>query len=158
MHLYLQSQNPDFVPSQEYSDDDSDDSDEENQTGFRPYGVRGAEEVHRGDDDDDDDGDEGFGFAMVNALKGRTTGRRIKRCIFKFGLYQLFFGIALMGIACWETTYYPLTEGWFAEVKYGSSIRNLTWVVSFPSCLMAIVGMVAIWYWASLVSWIDSRG
>jgi hypothetical protein len=147
MNLYLESQNQDFVPDRAYSDDESDDSDEENQTSFRPYGgLRGAEEVDEGDDDDDDV------FALANALKGKTTGRRIKRCIFKFGLYQLFFGIALMGIAGWETTHYPLDGGWFSEVKYGSSVRNLTWVVAFPTCLMGVLGMVAIRYWASLVS------
>ena len=152
MHLYLESQSQplDYVPGDysAYSDDDS--SDEENQTAKRPLrgGLRDAEEVDVEVDDDDD----GLGFALANALKGKTTGRRIKRCIFKFGLYQLFFGIALMGIAGWETTNFPLDGGWFSEVKYGSSVRNLTWVVSFPSCLMAVVGMVAVRYWSSLVS------
>ena len=57
-----------------------------------------------------------------------------------------------MIIAIQETSTFPLDQGWFGQVKYGSSILNLTWCVSFPTVLFATLGMFAIRNWPSLVT------
>lgn len=39
-----------------------------------------------------------FGYALLKALRGKTVGRRLKRNIFKFGVFQLLCNFALLMI------------------------------------------------------------
>lgn len=36
-----------------------------------------------------------FGYSLVKALRGKTTGRRLKRALFKFGCFQFFCNFPL---------------------------------------------------------------
>ena len=154
MDLWLDSQNGGKEVEGDY---DSESGDEE--VGIRKGGggdgTRGAEQVTS--EYVPDGGEVGLYFMLCNPSKskmfqGRSTGRRLKRLVLKFGLYQLFYGWILVIIAIQETNTFPLNQGWFGQIKYGSSILNLTWCVSFPSVLFSCLGMMAIRNWPSLVT------
>ena len=158
MDLWLDSQNG----GKEQEDDYDSESDEEagiRSGGGGSYGggdgTRGAEQVTS--EYVPDGGEEGLYFILCNPSKskmfqGRSTGRRLKRLVLKFGLYQLFYGSILMIIAISETNSFPLDQGWFGQIKYGSSIVNLTWCVSFPSVLFSCLAMFSVRNWPSLVT------
>ena len=193
-----------WLDSQGGKEDDGDyDSESDEEIGIRrgggEGGIRGAEQVTS--EYVADGGEEGLYFILCNPSKskmfqGRSTGRRLKRLVLKFGLYQLLYGWVstsfpslqlhrftpsststilsyiqflltfflpysplfvscswvLMIIAIQETNTFPLDQGWFGQVKYGSSILNLTWCISFPTVLFATLGMFAIRNWPSLVT------
>ncbi len=42
-----------------------------------------------------------LGYSLVKALRGKSTGRRLKRKMFKFGFFQLTCGFSLL-IICIE--------------------------------------------------------
>ena len=141
-----------------YTDDDEGDV----ETGPAAIGVRPTLGGHRnnapgqapGDVGEYKEGDEDFdgevGYGLVKAFRGNTTGRKIKRLILNFCGWQLLFGFALLVIAVYEVVNFPLDGGYFATIKYGSSVLNLTWVVAFPSFLVALLSMMALRNWATL--------
>lgn len=44
-----------------------------------------------------------FGYALIKALRGKSVGRRLKRNIFKFGVFQLLCNFALLIITIQES-------------------------------------------------------
>lgn len=58
------------------------------------FGATGAIVVNRTDNPDSEfDGE--LGYALIKALRGKTTGRKLKRALFKLGMIKLLCGIAL---------------------------------------------------------------
>ena len=89
-----------WLDSQGGKEDDGDyDSESDEEIGIRrgggEGGIRGAEQVTS--EYVADGGEEGLYFILCNPSKskmfqGRSTGRRLKRLVLKFGLYQLLYG------------------------------------------------------------------
>lgn len=69
----------------------SDDEDEDD------FGDVHSKAVHLKDNPDAEYEGE-FGYALLKALRGKTVGRRLKRNIFKFGVFQLLCNFALLNI------------------------------------------------------------
>lgn len=91
-------------------------------------------------------GDEEYFDRMFNLLNGRTTGRRIKRVIFKYGLAQTVIGFILIVLSGYEGTYLLiLLDG----VMYGNPI-SLMWVVAIFTFINGLLSLFAVYYWASL--------
>jgi hypothetical protein len=89
------------------------------------------------------------GYFIVILMRGNTTGRRLKRTIFKSGIAQLSCGFSLMMLAI-GGGYLESMNKYFIDNVYGASIHDLQWLVSFPSILFGIGSMIMIYYWASL--------
>ena len=70
-------------------------------------------------DYDDQEYRDNFGYSLIVALRGKTTGRRVKKLIFKFTMYQILFGFPLFIISCYLADIRPPD---FVEETYGSSI------------------------------------
>jgi hypothetical protein len=106
-------------------------------------------EIDIRDIDIEDDYKEECGYFIVIMLRGNTTGRRLKRTIFKSGVAQLSCGFSLMILAI-EAGYTEVMSKYFIENRYGASVHDLQWLISFPSILLGIGSMIMIYYWASL--------
>ena len=66
-------------------------------------------------------GDEDLYDRMAAVLTGTTTGRRIKRVIFKYGVIHLFLGIILIILSSYEGFNFPVTP-FFQSVTHGTSV------------------------------------
>ena len=125
--------------SDEYDDsnDELDDSDLEEGGGRDRNRGRGKGDSHslshRSDTYDEEpqwDGDlrqlgmgeEDFYDRMVTSLTGRTTGRRLKRVIFKYGIVHLIIGFILIVISSYEDFNYGFLPI-FNYAKYGASVK-----------------------------------
>ncbi len=62
-----------------------------------------------------------WGYALIKALRGKTVGRRIRRKLFKYGVFQLICGFALMMIGINEVRNFKNNE-YMDNTKYGGSI------------------------------------
>lgn len=62
-----------------------------------------------------------WGYALIKALRGKTVGRRIRRKLFKFGMFQLICGFALMMIGINEVRNFKNNE-YMDNTKYGGSL------------------------------------
>lgn len=91
------------------------------------------------------------GYLLMRALRGKTVGRRLRRKLFKYGLFQLFCGFPLFILAILEVENFTNTSQ-FDTARFGSSLIALTWCVSLPSFLLGIASMTAFKNWASLVT------
>lgn len=101
------------------------------------------------DRDIEEDYKEEFGYFLVILLKGNTTGRRLKRTVFKSGVSQLLCGFSLMVLAI-RAGYTEIMDKYFVTPNYGASLHDLQWLISFPSMLLGVGSMIMIYYWASL--------
>jgi hypothetical protein len=43
-----------------------------------------------------------WGYRLIRSLRGKTVGRRLRRKLFKYGLFQLFCGFPLFVVAILE--------------------------------------------------------
>ncbi len=62
-----------------------------------------------------------WGYALIKALRGKTVGRRIRRKLFKFGMFQLICGFALMMIGINEVRNFKNNE-YMDNTNYGGSV------------------------------------
>lgn len=99
----------------------------------------------------DDEFEGEWGYALIKALRGKSPGRRLKRNIFKFGVFQLVCNFSLLMITIQENRNFN-GLGYFEDTKYGAGLLNLMWVVSLPSFLFGLVSMAAVRNWASLTT------
>lgn len=128
-----ESGDDDFV---EDSDDFDEDSEESVESG-RPNANRVSSTLQgnnfkqtqgpRYDRRQDDDlsglalGEEDFYDRITNLLTGKTTGRRIKRAIFKYGSLHSILGFALVVLSSYEVTYFQFMS-YFNATTHGASI------------------------------------
>ena len=82
---------------------------------------------------------------------GRSSGRRLKRLVAKFGAIQLLCGLGLTAIAGCENSFFP-ADAHFSSSRYGSSLLSLMFLVSLPTLLMGLLSMLILRYWTSLTS------
>ena len=82
---------------------------------------------------------------------GRSSGRRLKRLVAKFGGIQLLCGLGLTAITGCENTFFPADQH-FSSTQYGASLLSLMFLVSLPMLLMGILSMLILRYWTSLTS------
>jgi hypothetical protein len=94
-------------------------------------------------------GDEDLVDRVTNLLNGKTTGRRVKRVIFKYGLYQSILGFMLVVIASYENVNFFQLD-YFNLPSYGAPVLTLMWLVSFPTWIIGLLSLLAVYYWASL--------
>jgi len=92
-----------------------------------------------------------LGYALIKALRGKTVGRRLKRNLFKFAVFQTIcsFSLLIITMQAWdnfrETEYYD-------SPKYGATLLGLMWVVSFPSLCVGFITLGLVRNWASLTT------
>lgn len=94
-------------------------------------------------------GDEDIVDRVTNLLTGKSTGRRIKRVIFKYGLYQTVLGFMLVVISSYADVNFRFLES-FNLPLHGAPVLTLMWLVSFPTFFMGLLSLLAVYYWASL--------
>lgn len=90
-------------------------------------------------------------YFLRKTFGGKSSGRRLKRVIAKFGLCQLLCGIGLLTISICENELFG-GESHFANSTYGAPLMSLMFLVSIPTLLLGIVSMVVLRYWTSLTT------
>ena len=55
---------------------------------------------------EDDEYEGEWGYALMKALRGKSVGRRLRRKLFKFGVFQVFCGFPLLILAIQEGYYW----------------------------------------------------
>ena len=101
--------------------------------------------------ENDDEYEGECGYWIVIMLRGSTTGRRLKRNIFKAGLAQLVCGFILLMITIYIYENYWYTD-YYGTMRLGATLLSLMWLVSFPSVLAGLFSMLIIKYWPTLVT------
>jgi hypothetical protein len=82
-------------------------------------------------------GDEDLLDRVTNLLNGKSTGRRIKRVVFNYGLFQSIIGFVLVIMASYENVNFFQLE-LFNQPLYGAPVLTLMWLVSFPTWIMGM--------------------
>ncbi len=90
-----------------------------------------------------------LGYGMVVMLRGRTTGRRLKREFCCFTTYQIIVGVALWIIAVNEASIYYIVD--FLE-KSNSDALGWTNAISVMCLIWATVSILILRFWSSVVS------
>ena len=116
---------------------------------IRNVTVDFPESVKDLENDDEYDGE--CGYWLITLLRGRTTGRKLKRNIFKVGLSQGLSGFILLCITVYIQRNYAY-ESYFNTFRLGATLMSLMWLVSFPSVLAGIFSMLIVKFWPSLVT------
>jgi hypothetical protein len=62
-----------------------------------------------------------WGYSLIKSLRGKTVGRRLRRKLFKFGVFQVLCGIALLVIAIEEVSNFRSNK-YMNNTTYGSSV------------------------------------
>ena len=92
-----------------------------------------------------------FGYSLIRAMRGRSTGRRLKRDLFKQGLAQVCVSIGLMIMTDQAARDFTVTH--FLELSvYGKSLISLWWLVSIIGFLLCFVTLFVVYGWPSLVT------
>jgi len=131
-----------------------------NPRGLQPDSDEDDSDVSKGSDDDEAAGfldhtaidvnfEDEVGFGMIQNLRGRTTGRRIKREICIFTFYQLCVGISL-GIIAWRETRTKFIMDFFKSQD--SSAQGWTKAISTMCLIWASVNILILKYWSSVVT------
>ena len=95
-------------------------------------------------------GDE-FMYWAVKLLRGQTTGRRIKRCVFKIMMVTVVCNIALLVQIYLIDRLYAMSA-YFQTSPYGNSLSILLWMTCIPGLFMGAVSFMFLKYWASAVT------
>lgn len=101
--------------------------------------------------ENDDVYEDECGYWIIIMLRGKTTGRMLKRDIFKAGLSEIVFGFVLLVITLYEE-YNFITTKYFDTNQYGATLLSLMWLVSFPSLLAGVLSFVLVKFWPTLVT------
>ena len=99
----------------------------------------------------DVDLEEEIGFGIIYQIRGRTTGRRVKRDLCIFGTFQFICGVALAAIADAEDGSFPI-KNFFDNSKNGKDLIPLMRLVAVLAILLSIFTFGLIRYWSSLVT------
>lgn len=91
------------------------------------------------------------GFGLVMMVRGRSTGRRVKRDLCCFGVFQFICGVAIGAIADAENKNYSIAQ-FFANSEHGKDMIGIMEMVATLSILMSILTFALIRYWSSLVT------
>jgi hypothetical protein len=94
-------------------------------------------------------GDEEYYDRMVTLMSGKSTGRRIKRVIGKYGLFQTILGFVLVVLSAYADIWFRFLKE-FNTASHGSAVLTLMWLVSFPSFINGLLSLLAVYYWAAL--------
>lgn len=140
------SERSDFEGSQFYDDDD----DMLSSALGSDYGDDHHEKGRDWIDPDVLYGDE-FMYWAVKLLRGQTTGRRIKRCVFKIMVVTVVCNIALLVQIYLIDRLYAMSA-YFQTSPYGNSLSILLWMTCIPSLFMGVVSFMFLKYWASAVT------
>ena len=82
---------------------------------------------------------------------GRSSGRRLKRVVAKFGCMQLVCGAGLVIITGCESQLFPGEEH-FATLKYGASLMSLMYIISIPTFLLGLSSLLLLRFWTTLTT------
>jgi len=92
-----------------------------------------------------------FIYTLTRSLRGSHSGRRFKRTLFKFGFILLVCGFALLTITCLIEENFK-RQPQYATSRYGSDVLTLMFCTSVLANVFAIVTLLAVRYWGSLVT------
>jgi hypothetical protein len=130
-------------------DDDSDGSGSDDYEQHAEVDLEFPEHPRDLQNDDEYSGE--CGWWIVVMLRGKSTGRKLKRDIFKVALSMLVFGFVLFVCTVFINRNFSATP-YFGVENLGATLLSLLWLVSFPSCLEGILLMLFVKYWATLVT------
>lgn len=91
------------------------------------------------------------GFGLVMMVRGRSTGRRVKRDMCCFGAFQFICGVAIGAIADAENKNYSISQ-FFANSKHGKDMIGIMELVATLSIMLSILTFALVRYWSSLVT------
>lgn len=109
-----------------------------------------AEEVRAPFNADIEYGDS-FGYDLVVLLRGRTTGRRLKRSVFCLGFIQLAVGIAVIIMTDQAARTFEITD-FFEKSVYGKRLLSLWWLSSIIGLILSFPHLFVVYYWPTVVS------
>lgn len=92
-----------------------------------------------------------FGYSLIRTLRGYSTGRRLKRDLFKQAASQLFSSVAVIIMSDQAARNFTVTN-FFTNSVYGKSLLSLWWLISIIGLLLGLSTMFMIYHWASLVT------
>lgn len=140
--------------------------DDGKKSSFERRNPRGdVQDTHSDDSGDSDSGDEEAGFAdhsgidvtfenelgygLIVGLRGRTTGRRVKREICCFATFQIIVGGSLYLIGYFESRSKFIMD---FLIESDSSALSWTRAISIMCLLWAAVNILILRYWSSVVT------
>ena len=91
------------------------------------------------------------GYWLIKMFRGRTLGRRLKRELFKLSLFELLTGTVMLILTIVDQANFSVTP-YFTISQYGGSLLSLQYTVAFSALTFGFAGILAIKYWASLVT------
>jgi hypothetical protein len=91
------------------------------------------------------------GYWLIKLFRGRTLGRRLKRELCKLSLFELLTGTVMLTLTIVDQVNFSITP-YFTISEYGGSLLSLQYSVAFSALIFGFAGILAIKYWASLVT------
>jgi hypothetical protein len=91
------------------------------------------------------------GYNVYKALRGHTTGRRMKKDVFNYGLTALICGSALYYVAYEEGDGLSWSV-YIGRSTYGLSLSKGTRFTGVTALMLSIMSFLAVRYWRSLVT------
>ena len=92
-----------------------------------------------------------LGYSVLMMIRGRNTGRRVKRDLCCFGAFQFIVGVALAAIADAEDGSH-LIKSFFENSENGKDLIGVMRMVAVLAILLSIFTFGLVRYWSSLVT------
>lgn len=92
-----------------------------------------------------------FGYSLIRAFRGRNTGRRLKRDIFKHGVSQIFVSVGMIIFTDHAARDFTLTH-FFDTSVYGTRLLSLWWLTCIIGFMISFVTFFIVYLWPSLVT------
>jgi len=92
-----------------------------------------------------------LGYSLLRAMRGRTTGRRLKRELFKQALVQIIVSVGMIIMTNQAANELIITR-FFAKSTYCKSLISLWWLVCIIGFMLSFVTGFIAYGWPSLVT------
>lgn len=138
--------------------------DESGSSGSDDDDVRGAEGVEGEDEEGghsrrgerrpfiaDVEYENEVGYSLIRAFRGRNTGRRLKRDIFKQGVSQIVVSVGMIIFTDHAARDFRLTN-FFDTSTYGTRLLSLWWLTCIIGFIISFVTFFIVYLWPSLVT------
>ena len=99
---------------------------------------------------DDEFADE-CGYSLIKALRGSSTGRQLKRAVFKVGCYQLLYSVPIFLMSCYVDNNLAHISNYYI-MENGSSLIGLQFGTSILGCITGGLCLYMVKYWSTMVT------
>jgi hypothetical protein len=101
--------------------------------------------------DPDEEYSQECGYSLIQTLRGSSTGRQMKRCLFWLSLYQLAYGVPVFIMSVYEDNNFS-SMNYYTAYSSGSSLLGLQYGTSILALIFGLMGFAAVRYWSTMVT------